>query len=342
MRVRVSAMATASSVVSQQATNPFTQLLLDCQNDPNMIQARYETHRTNRNAQFSDKLLHEDFPGWQVDEILRKLVAQSKAQNEDAVSTPEPASTKAPVNFADHRHNLNLYARPPKHIKELVAEIQQEIRDLAPSIWFTPPESLHITMLEIVNSRTREEVDALAERLLQDGTALKLVNYTYDNNYCVRLVKPIISYDASAMALSFVPATSEATAADKQQPEDAYTYHHLRRDLAATVLESGVGLAARYIVPSAHITIARFVTQDGFLLDGGKVDRNSVAELVQRIERINAILRKEYWRQEGGEGSTRAKGEWVVGQEQGLEFNKGTSWYGGGDKVLVGRCLGLQ
>jgi hypothetical protein len=197
-------------------------------------------------------------------------------------------------------------------------------------------------MLEIVNSRTREEVDALAGRLLQDGTALKLVNYTYDNNYRVRLAKPIISYDASAMALSFVPATSEATAADEQQPEDTYTYHHLRHDLAATVLESGVGLAARYIVPSAHVTIARFVTQDGFLLDDGKVDRNSVAELVQRIERINAILRKEYWPEEDGEGSTRAKGEWVVGQEQGLEFNKGTSWYGDGDKVLVGRCLGLQ
>ncbi|KAL4777535.1 RNA ligase/cyclic nucleotide phosphodiesterase [Aspergillus nidulans var. acristatus] len=328
-------MENASSVVSQQTTNPFNQLLLDCQNDPNTIEARYETHRTNRNAQFKDKLLHEDFPGWQVDEILRKLVAQSKAQNKDVVSAPEQASTLAPVNFADHRHNLNLYARPPKHIKELVAEIQQEIRDLAPSIWFTPPESLHITMLEIVNSRTREEVDALAGRLLQDGTALKLVNYTYDNNYRVRLVKPIISYDASAMALSFVPATSEATAADKQQPEDTYTYHHLRHDLAATVLESGVGLAARYIVPSAHVTIARFVTQDGFLLDDGKVDRNSVAELVQRIERINAILRKEYWPEEDGEGSTRAKGEWVVGQEQGLEFNKGTSWYGDGDKVNV-------
>ncbi|KAL4820094.1 RNA ligase/cyclic nucleotide phosphodiesterase [Aspergillus spinulosporus] len=269
-------MATATSIVSQQATNPFNQLLLDCQNDSKIIQARYETHRTNRNAQFKEKLLHEDFPGWQVDEILRKLVAQSKTQNKDAVSALEPASTLAPANFADHRHNLNLYARPPKHIKELVAEIQQEIRDLAPSIWFTPPESLHITILEIVNSRTREEVDALAVRLLQDGTALKLVNYTYDNNHRVRLVKPIISYDASAMALSFVPATSEATAADQQQFEDAYTYHHLRRDLAATVLESGVGLGARYTVPSAHVTIARFVTQDGFSLDDGKVDRNSV------------------------------------------------------------------
>ncbi|KAL4978580.1 RNA ligase/cyclic nucleotide phosphodiesterase [Aspergillus desertorum] len=328
-------MVTGSPNESQHATNPFDQLLLDCQGDPNMILACYETHRTNRNAQFRDKLLHKDFSGWQVDEILRKLVAQSKAQKEDAVSAPGPAPTLAPANSADHRHNLNLYARPPKHIRELVAEIQQEIYSVAPSIWFTPPESLHVTMLEIVNSRTKEEVDALAGRLLQDGTAPKLVNYTYENNHRVRLVNPIVSYDASAMALSFLPAAGEPTAANKQQREDAYTYHHLRRDLAAILLDSGVGLAARYIVPSAHITIARFVTRDGFLLDGGKLDRNSVAAVVQRIESVNAILREKYWAQEDGAGSTPAKGEWVVGQEQGLEFNKGTSWYGGGEKALV-------
>ncbi|KAL6232953.1 hypothetical protein BDW75DRAFT_216426 [Aspergillus navahoensis] len=338
--LHISAMATTSSNASQHSTNPFNQLLFDCQDNPSVIQARYETHRTNRNAQFRDKLLHADFPGWQIDEILRKLVTQSKTQHENAVSAAGPAPTMAPVNFADHRHNLNLYARPPKHIRDLVAEIQEEIRDVAPSIWFTPSESLHITMLEIVSSRTREEVDALAGRLLQDGTASKLVNYTYNNNYRVRLVKPIVNYDASAMALSFLPAAGEPTTADEQQHEDAYTYHHLRRDLAATVLDSGVGLGARYIVPSAHVTVARFVNQDGFLLDGGKVDRKSVAALVQSIESLNAVLREKYWPQEGGEWSAPAKGEWVIGQEQGLEFNMGTSWYGGGEKVLVGRALG--
>ncbi|KAL5003444.1 RNA ligase/cyclic nucleotide phosphodiesterase [Aspergillus recurvatus] len=329
-------MATASSNVSQLATNPFNQLLLDCQDDPSVIQALYETHRSNRNAQFKDKLLHARFSGWQVDEILCKLVAQSKAQNEDAVSAP----TLAPVNFTDRRHNLNLYARPPKHIRDLIAKIQEEIREVASSIWFTPPESLHITMLEIVSSRTREEVNALAGQLLQDGTASKLVNYIYDNDYRVRLVKPIVSYDASAMALSFLPAAGEPTITNKQQHENVYTYHHLRRDLAATVLDSGVGLTARYIVPSAHVTIARFVNQDGFLLDGGKVDRNSVAVLVQSIERLNANLREKYWPQEDREGTVPVNGEWVVGQEQGLEFNKGTSWYGGGEKALVGRALG--
>lgn len=87
-------------------------------------------------------------------------------------------------------------------------------------------------------------------------------------------------------------------------------------------------------MPSAHVTIARFVSQDGFLLDEGGVDRNRVALLVERVERVNVTLRERYWPKEG---SMPMKGEWVVGQEQGLEFNKGTSWYGGGEKVLVGR-----
>ncbi|KAL4910182.1 hypothetical protein BDW74DRAFT_49222 [Aspergillus multicolor] len=322
-------------------TNPFNQLLVDCQNNPNVIQARYETHRANRNALFREKLLHEDFPGWQIDEILSKLVAQPVAQNQDESAALE-APTLAPVKFTDHRHNLNLYARPPKHIKKLVAEIQREIRDVAPSLWFSPPESLHITTLEIASSRTQEEIDDLAGWLLQDGTAQKLANYIPDNNHCVRLFKPIVSYDASAMALSFLPAAGEPTTVDKQQHEDAYTYHHLRRDLAATVLESGIALGARYVVPSAHVTIARFVTQDGFLLEDKKVGGSNVAALVRRIERVNAMLREKYWSREGGEGSIPAKGEWVVGQEQGLEFNKGTSWYGGGEKVLVGRASVTQ
>ncbi|RDW90473.1 uncharacterized protein DSM5745_02248 [Aspergillus mulundensis] len=319
-------------------TNPFDELLVNCQNNPKVIQARYETHRTNRNAQFREKLLHQDFAGWQIDEILSKLVAQSVVQNDGEVAAPEAAPTLALVKFVDHRHNLNLYARPPKHIKELVAEIQQEIVDVAPSLWFSPPESLHITTLEIASSCTQEEIDALAGRLLQDGTAQKLANYIPDNNHRVRLVKPIVSYDASAMALSFLPAAGEPIAVDKWPHEDAYSYHHLRRDLAATVLESGVALAARYVVPSAHVTIARFVTQNGFLLDDEKMDGSNVATLVQRIEGVNAMLKEKYWPREDGEDSIPAKGEWVVGQEQGLEFNKGPSWYGGGEKVLVGRA----
>lgn len=143
------------------------------------------------------------------------------------------------------------------------------------------------------------------------------------------------------MALSFLPAAGEPTATggttEGKQHDDAYTYHNLRRDLAAQVLQSGIGLAARYVVPSAHVTIARFISQDGFLRDGGGIDKDRVAALVERIERVNVMLRERYWPGGNEAQDMPMKGEWVVGQGQGLEFNKGTSWYGGGEKVLIGR-----
>ncbi|KAL5332792.1 RNA ligase/cyclic nucleotide phosphodiesterase [Aspergillus crustosus] len=315
-------MALSKATPSQPQTNPFEQLILDSHNNPHEIQSRYETHRTNRNARSREKLLHQDFPGWQTDSILSKLIA---------------ATNNAESPFTDHRHNLNLYARPPRHIRELIAEIQQEIRDVASTLWFLPPESLHITTLEIASSRTADEIDALAASLLNSGTASKLVNYTSDTHHRARLVKPVVSYDSSATALSFLPAAGEPTAHSKEverpgndDSNDGYSYHHLRRDLAGLVLDSGVSLGARYVVPSAHVTIARFVERDG-----KEVDEKKVAALVERIERVNATLRERYWPEK--DGSVPVKGEWVVGQEYGLEFNKGTSWYGGGEKVLVGK-----
>jgi hypothetical protein len=135
----------------------------------------------------------------------------------------------------------------------------------------------------------------------------------------------MLSYDASAMALSFLPAAEEPT--NHPSLNNSYSYHLLRRDLADQVLETGITLGARYVVPSAHVTLARFVSPDGS-------DAKSVMRLVERIEKVNGMLKERYW---PADGVMPAKGEWVVGQEEGLEMNKGTSWYGGGDKVLVGK-----
>jgi hypothetical protein len=141
------------------------------------------------------------------------------------------------------------------------------------------------------------------------------------------------------MALSFLTAAGEPTARSGEldgdgKRDDAYSYHHLRRDLAGLVLDSGVGLGARYVVPSAHVTIARFVGRNGEK-EEEKVDKENVVALVERIERVNAMLRERYWPAQ--DGNIQEKGEWFVGHSQGLEFNKGTSWYGGGEKVLVGK-----
>lgn len=186
-----------------------------------------------------------------------------------------------------------------------------------------------MTTLEIVNSRTPSEVDAIASSLEQTGVLPDIVNYTLDHR--ARLIKPMVSYDAAAMALSFVPAAGD---------DDQYTYHHLRRDLFDKVTATGVEAAARYTVPSAHVTIARFTSQDGVSLGdpghgSGRVDHGRVAALIGKIEDINQKLQLKCWPREDGE--TPSGGEWVVGQEKGLDFCKGASWYGKGERVLAGK-----
>ena len=79
------------------------------------IQARYNTHRMNRNEQQKAKLLAPEFPGVTVDEILAKL------EN----TTTEPG-------FKDWRHCLVFWARPPEKVRSLIAEIQQRLLTVVP------------------------------------------------------------------------------------------------------------------------------------------------------------------------------------------------------------------
>lgn len=99
--------------------------------------------------------------------------------------------------------------------------------------------------------------------------------------------------------------------------------------VAATTAE----ISPRYLVPSAHVTVARFITQDGFLQsEGNEIDRAKVKNMVARIDKINQWLRTEYWPRDG---SIPLGGEWVVGKDKGLECRKGRIWYGGGEDVLA-------
>lgn len=52
------------------------------------------------------------------------------------------------------------------------------------------------------------------------------------------------------------------------------------------------------------------------------------------VGELNEWLKKEFWPMETG---IKDSGEWIVGEEKGLEVRKGTLWYGsGGETVLVG------
>ncbi|RLM00343.1 hypothetical protein CFD26_108343 [Aspergillus turcosus] len=303
--------------------NPFQTLITETNNDAAQLQSRYENHRVNRNAQQASKILAPDFVGWNLDEILMRLDGPAKEEG-----------------FVDPRNCLVIWARPPSPIRDLVKLVQSELRSVAPTLWFMPSENLHTTVLEVAHSLTDEEIESLVNTLQssQNVSTSEIADYTFAHRS--RLVKPMVGFDSAAMALTFVPAAGEASDAQRGIEDETYSYHHLRRDIFDMVRAAGIPVASRYIVPSAHLTIARFVTQDGFVKQGdavvdGQVDPSKVKELMDKIEEINQRLQDEYW--PGESGTIKAGGEWLVGQEKGLVIRRGRLWYGGGEDVQLGK-----
>jgi hypothetical protein len=203
-----------------------------------------------------------------------------------------------------------------------------------------PCENLHTTVLEVAHSLTEEQIERLVNTLQasQNVTTSEIADYTFAHR--TRLVKPMVGFDSAAMALTFVPAAGEASDVQRSIEDDTYSYHLLRRDIFNMVRAAGITVASRYIVPSAHLTIARFVTQDGFVKQGdavgeGHVDLSKVKELIDKIDEINQRLQNEYWPSENG--TIKAGGEWLVGQEKGLVIRRGRLWYGGGEDVQLGK-----
>lgn len=301
------------------------------------MQLAYEIHRNNRNAFFRNQIHDRGFHEWNEDEILSKVLEANKGL----------------TDFVDARHNLAFWARPPQHVRELITKIQNTIAPLIGpgecymicnecretlltvilGLWLVPQDHLHMTTLEIRSEVTGPEIDELTSSFWQSGIVEGLANYTLTHR--ARLVRPIISFDTSAIALSFVPAAGETDTSGYSGKDDQYTYHHLRSDLYKIVTQSGCPIAARYTVPSAHITIARFFTPSG------PGDRNSKSptataekakQLIKKVEDLNRELRSNVWRTLGDP----SQGEWVVGHEQGLELMKGRTWYGIGDSVVLG------
>jgi hypothetical protein len=199
-------------------------------------------------------------------------------------------------------------------------------------IWLMPLHRMHITTLEITFSKTPEEIHAIKKVL--EPSIPSVANYTFHHR--ARLVKPVISYDLSAFAVSFLPASGEAplsppsAAVDDctaiKQQGDQYTYHHLRRDMWELAKDAGISIDSRYVVPSAHITLGRYL---------GEADHATPEQRqkwVDTIDEINRWLEAEVWDREDSD----LVGEWVVGQERGLDVRVGTLWYGGGRTVMTG------
>ncbi|KAH6842580.1 RNA ligase/cyclic nucleotide phosphodiesterase [Chaetomium sp. MPI-CAGE-AT-0009] len=313
-----------SGVEIKPGDNPYDALIHACFGSPAKIQSLYATHRTIRNAQQREKFLSPDFQELNIDPILLRL------ERPDV----EPG-------FQDPRHCLVFWARPPNHVVKLACHLQTLLQKAAPNLWLMPPHRMHLTTLEIAHSQTAQGIADLVSSMRPVIPALTGVTFTRRS----RLVKPVISYDLSAVAVSFLPASGEevvspvavppvsetATAAQPDQSNgtemegDDYTYHHLRRDVFNMASKS-VPIGSRYVVPSAHITLGRYLTQE----DHDTPEKRE--RWIQTIEEVNKWLEDEVWDIKDGEFI----GEWIVGQERGLEARCGTLWYGGGRTILAG------
>ena len=287
-----------SGIDTSKFSNPYDALLEASDNSSTQLQARYSTHRSTRNAQQKEKLLSSDFQGVIIDPILSQIEASKSTE----------------LSFEDPRHCLVFWGRPEEHIRTLIGIVQDKLKEFAPNMWVMPRENLHITILEITHSKTAEEIEVLKGQIA--GVAEWVVNYTKTGaGRKARLIKPMIGFDASALALSFVPAASAEG--------DEFSYHHLRRDVYEIVSGAGVKVDSRYVVPSAHLTIGRFITRDDFAGEDGQVDREKMSKFVGKIEEVNRWLEEEYWGDEG-------QGGWTVGEGDGIVLRWGTVWYGGG------------
>lgn len=199
-----------------------------------------------------------------------------------------------------------------------------------------PPHRMHLTTLEITHSRTPAEIDQIVTQMRPTIPALASFTFAHRS----RLVRPMVSYDLAAFAVSFLPAAGEpvtspppaaaaAAASDgggQHEVDDSYTYHHLRRDVFDLARTTGVDVDSRYVVPSAHITLGRYLTQEDHATPAAR------ERWTRAIDEINAWLEKEVW--DSAEASFL--GEWIVGQEKGIDARSGRLWYGGGRTIMMG------
>ncbi|EGX96427.1 Ureidoglycolate hydrolase [Cordyceps militaris CM01] len=304
-----------SGIVIQPGENPYDVFIKACNDDPAEIQALYDTHRVKRNAQQREKFLATDYKELVIDQYLLRL-----------------ANPSIQPGFQDERNCLVFWARPPEHVILLASKVQQLLQQTAPNIWLMPVYRMHMTALEVAFSKTPEEIAALTA-LIRPAVP-SIVSHTHRHR--ARLVKPFVSYDLSAFALSFLPASGEPPlspppagvdlAAQDVTAGDGYTYHHLRRDVFEKVRAAGVEVGSRYQVPSAHITLGRYLSE---------ADHDTPAKRrrwVEAVDEVNRWLEADVW----DSHAAAFTGEWVVGQERGLDARSGTLWYGGGRTIQLG------
>ena len=181
-----------------------------------------------------------------------------------------------------------------------------------------PIKDMHTTVLEVTHSEPLSYVLSLAKQL---ALIIPELIYLPITTHGCRLVKPLITFDAAGVALSFVP---QSQILSKGRDHSIPTIHHLRGTLWQRMTNTGVAIQSRYRVPTAHITLARFVsggTTNVTTLSPAvdeqyfECSMETVRMFMDTIEQLNEVLENDMT-------------VWEVNDE--LVCRVGDLWYGGG------------
>jgi hypothetical protein len=191
-----------------------------------------------------------------------------------------------------------IWARPSRNVLSLIETLQDQLSTLiGPDLHIIPTQDLHLSNIELSHRHSvthlRSVVDKIGTSKVQD-----MLDMLSKLDTKPSLVSPQLNIDKMGVALSFVPAS-----------EHKYTYHHLRADMHAAALESGVSIDMCYTAPSAHVTLGRFVGKGFFEMEDQR------KKFVELVEEINEELKAE-------------QEEWVVGEKEGLELQLGYLKFG--------------
>ncbi len=141
---------------------------------------------------------------------------------------------------SDIRHGVNLICCPNHAIRDHITALQRRLYQYEPTQYYYPGRDLHLTLVEICQSRTEEEAQRLA------SSVQSIVPSFLERQPPAVLDDPALIHDSSGAALNFLPRDERL--------------QQLRQALRDELARHRITVASRYVPTSAHITLLRYVT----------------------------------------------------------------------------------
>jgi hypothetical protein len=256
------------------------------------VQEAYETHRDTWRAKQFQLFSTTDTNPVTPDQALIKHLARQKKLSSGQNPVDKDDTDVQEINCCV------IWARPPTVVLDAIQKIQNHLLELVGNgLYPIPRADLHLSVIELSHRHTvpqlRNVLDQIGSSRIQD-----ILDQVSTLSTKPELVSPTVSFDRMGIALNYLPSDG-----------NPYTYHHLRSDMHAMALESGVKIDMCYTAPSAHITIGRFIDNQFFETAEAR------AKFVDLVKEFNKVQVRE---QDG----------WVVGENEGLEVQLGYLKFG--------------